>query len=152
MTNYLLVTTLVLSFSTSEIQVLDGDTFKVHGQSYRLEKIDAPELGQDYGLESKLKLQSLIKEGGGLNCLPTTHHIGKSYNRIVLSCHRHADQLPLSELMLSSGSAWLYHRDDQRLLSLELSSRKNKFGLWAEHYSVNRIPPWEYRRMNRNAK
>jgi endonuclease YncB( thermonuclease family) len=136
----------VLSFSPSQITVLDGDTFSVSGKSYRLEKIDAPEITQPFGVQSRDQLKSFITEGGGLNCLPTEHVNKKSYNRLVVSCHRKADHLPLSDLMLSSGSAWLYHRRyDVRLLSLEIGARKNKYGLWAESYSVGRIPPWEYR-------
>lgn len=63
-------------------EVHDGDTIKIKGQSFRLHGIDAPELTERYGIESRDMMRAIIQEQYVL-CYWWGE---KSYNRLVALC------------------------------------------------------------------
>lgn len=67
---------------TGQARVHDGDTIKIGEQSFRLHGIDAPELSERYGIESRNMMRDIIREQPVL-CTPTG---GKSYKRLVAVC------------------------------------------------------------------
>ena len=125
------------------IAITDGDTIKVQNAEretlkVRLANIDAPELGQDYGQESKQLLKRMIAgKKVSLNC-PTKDR----YRRLICTIrHRGKD---INKEMIEKGGAWVYRRyyKGQDYIDAEARAKRNKRGLW----SKKAIPPWEYRR------
>lgn len=57
--------------ASSTYDVVDGDTLDVHGQRYRLEGVDAPELSDVTGYASKNALKRMIEQDGWVSCKPT---------------------------------------------------------------------------------
>ncbi len=128
-------------------RVVDGDSVYLSRDSFvinvRLVDIDAPEIPQPYGAQSKQDLESLLSsrlvflDARGLD----------RYNR-VLAVLRLADGQSVNNLMIASGSAWHYldYSDSQALSDLEAAARADRRGLWA---AAAPIPPWTYRKNNR---
>jgi len=122
-------------------RVLDGDTFESNGQRYRIAEIDAPEISQQFGNESKLFLQSLIlHKRVNVKTVSTDR-----YNRKIVKVY--AGKNHVSESMVKNGFAWFYERysDNSKLRNLEKSARQNKKGLW----KYNPVNPYQYRKLNK---
>jgi endonuclease YncB( thermonuclease family) len=126
-------------------EVHDGDSLTlVSGQAthrIRLNDIDAPELRQESGKDSRL---SLVEICGAKQA--TADVKGKDrYGRIlaVISCagvNANAEQVRL-------GWAWVYVRyapKDSPLYGFQQEARRSKRGLWAD---AEALPPWEWRRL-----
>lgn len=125
------------------ISVHDGDTVTVQvqgGQRFkiRLAQIDAPEIDQPFGLQSK---QSLVAMVLGKSVQVEEEAVDR-YGRTVGTMF--VDGLNVSREQLGRGMAWAYRRylHDQALLQVEQSARQARLGLWAE---ANPTPPWEHR-------
>jgi len=125
-------------------RVIDGDTFIFTTDSaiikVRMQGIDAPELHQFYGQESK---QFLLKFRG----IPGTifkYKIDK-YGRSVAMLY--IDTVNINLLELHSGQAWYYYQyyKSKAFYDAEQIARSQRLGLW--HYS-NPIPPWIFRKSN----
>lgn len=125
------------------VLVQDGDTLTVLRNNksikVRLNEIDAPELKQAYGIESKQSLSSLcfgrqaeIKEQGR-----------DIYHRVLarVSCNG----VEANTEQVRRGYAWFYeyYSHDTSLRQHEISAREKRIGLWADTHP---IPPWEFRR------
>lgn len=121
--------------------VLDGDTFEANGQRYRIAEIDAPEKNQTFGTESKLYLQSLIKNKP-IKIIPVTKD---KYGRQIVKVF--VGENYVAEDMVKNGFAWHYSRysNNQKLKSLQKSAQKNKKGLW-KYPAVN---PYKFRQFNK---
>ncbi|MBL0058541.1 MAG: thermonuclease family protein [Elusimicrobia bacterium] len=131
-------------FSGEVTSVLDGDTLDVLAQHrprrVRLEGVDCPEKGQDFGARSKQYTASKIF---GKRVTVTVVNIDK-YGRMVAWVRMEDDRL-LNEEILLAGMGWWYRKyapDNKTLESLEAEARSAKRGLWAEK---NPLPPWEFR-------
>jgi endonuclease YncB( thermonuclease family) len=124
------------------VGVHDGDTLMVlregRGVSVRLDEIDAPELGQAYGRQSRQSLAGL--------CFGRIAHVREQgrdkYGRMLgrVSC----SGTDVNAEQVRRGFAWFYaqYGRDLALRGFEASARARRAGLWAES---NPVPPWAYR-------
>lgn len=151
----ILILALILSssvyadFSGLVIKVIDGDTIIVLEGSkkikVRLSGIDAPELKQRFGFNSKQELTSLI-EKKWVNILSNSRD---KYKRTLgkVICNNVDINLSLIKL----GMAWHYKKykknqskNDQDLYTYyENIARDSRLGLWKDY---NSIAPWDWRR------
>lgn len=151
----ILILALILSssvyadFSGLVIKVIDGDTIIVLDGSkkikVRLSGIDAPELKQRFGFNSKQELTSLI-EKKWVNILSNSRD---KYKRTLgkVICNNVDINLSLIKL----GMAWHYKKykknqskNDQDLYTYyENIARDSRLGLWKDY---NSIAPWDWRR------
>jgi len=127
----------------SLISVTDGDSLrlKIDGTEtvIRLEGIDAPEMDQPDGTESKDFLSFLITG------MPLSVEItGRDRYGRDLAVIRTGD-LNVNVEMVDAGHAWHFtkYSKDRNLADAELRARKEKFGLWS---TPSPIPPWDWRR------
>lgn len=127
-------------------KVHDGDTITVIYNTktkkkvvVRLYGIDAPELPQFFGLESKNYLTGMIKDKKVL----IEFLGGDQYNRQIGKIF--IDKLYVNNEMVKSGYAhWfdVYAPIDEDLKQSEINAKNKQAGLWA--YS-NPIIPWKWR-------
>lgn len=132
------------------INVVDGDTVHLLNDNQeklkvRLHHIDAPELDQSYGKESKFLLEQLI-----LNKKVTVVGDKKDkYKRLlgVISL----DETDINLEMIKAGAAWhfkKYAKFDQTEYQYQIydenehQAKLKKIGLWKE----NAISPWLWRK------
>ena len=142
-----LTTNLFAKELLTEITVTDGDT--VRGKyademiKIRLAEIDAPELKQSFGIESKNCLKKLIKQSDGKVFFKFKEkdrykrHVGWIYS----------ENLDINLEMIKKGCAWVYDRYAERkvLFKHQNMAKQNKLGLWK---NANSIAPWDWRRLN----
>ena len=126
-------------------KVIDGDTIEVRQEKrnykVRLSEIDAPEINQRFGTESKNFLASLILNEE-IELIYTTED---RYGRIVAKIYK--DNKDINRSMVRSGLAWVYdyYVEDQSLYNDQNLAKKNSFNIWSE---ASPTPPWVFRRSN----
>lgn len=131
------------------VGVHDGDSLSllVGQRTYklRLEGIDAPELGQDYGRAAKRFLGDLAVNQSIEARVSDIDRYSRVVARIWLG------KLDLCRLMVSSGYAWHYaqYSSDPGLRLAEREARAGSRGLWAAENGRAPIAPWEYRKSRR---
>lgn len=120
-------------------RILDGDSFEVSGNSFRIAEIDAPEYSQQYGVESKNYLSNLILNKKVKISVKSTDKYGRKIAEVFV------DGRKVSELMVASGNAmqYRYYSRDKRLSDLELTARTQKLGLWKYN---NAVEPYQFRK------
>ena len=145
---YILALSLVASVlgaysSIENIRIVDGDTIKgiVDGKeiTVRLVEIDAPEMDQPFGVESKKFLKNLIEDKK-----VTLISEGKDrYDRTLGELFVNKNNI--NETMVKSGFAWVYDRYVKNLLlySYQDEAKSKNLGIWQ---SENPIAPWVWRR------
>ena len=131
------------------IDVQDGDTLTIgsSGVSYkiRLDSIDAPELAQSFGSESKLALEKLVI---GKN-IKVAYSKSDKYGRIIGAIFTDACLFVNLE-QVAKGMAWFYKayqcEIDADLRTKYAEAQNNAFnaklGLWSEN---DPAAPWFYR-------
>lgn len=131
------------------VGVHDGDTLTllVDGRrqyKVRLDGIDAPEIGQDFGTQSKKALSSKVF---GKVVRVTTHGRDK-YGRVIGTIW--LDDESINELMVAEGWAWHYvkYSDSETLAGAEREARAERSGLWA---GKDPVAPWDWRNVKRAA-
>lgn len=125
------------------IGVTDGDSIVVLTVSnkqikVRLEGIDCPELGQDFGEEAKqvtvglcFKMKVRIEETG-------KDRFGRTLAFVFVN------EVCLNKELLKEGMAWHYKKYNHNpdLASLEEEARSKKVGLWSQ---ISAAPPCDFR-------
>jgi micrococcal nuclease len=92
--------------------VIDGDTVAINGVHVRLKGVDAPELSQPGGLESKRAMQAIV--GAWLTCQLTGE---RTYNRMVGWCRNAAGE-DIGAAIVSAGKALACAHYSRRYVAL----------------------------------
>ena len=121
-------------------RVADGDTLVVSkgGRLYSLQisGIDAPERGQDYGMEAYEYVRNLAK--GEKVMITVVEMEGHS-----IVGHVSVGGRDIAASLVEAGLAWTTEgASSAELEKAEKAAKSSHEGLWA---STNPTPPWEYR-------
>ena len=130
-------------------RVIDGDTVQLAvgdaEKSVRLLGIDAPEIRQDYGVESRAYLNKLVgSRNVQMECIGSDRY-KREICKIVF---KGAD---INLRMINSGMAWHYKRysgnqsasDRLKYSKAEESAKVGREGLWSQEIVV---APWDFRK------
>ena len=132
--------------SAEVLRVIDGDsiTVRVDQTSYRirLAEIDAPEMDQAWGEESKSALQEKLENQEVAMEIIDVDRFSRLVARVFLNGRQ------INREMLEEGHAWVYleYLRDETLLDPEAKAKKKKVGLWASEAAV---APWLWRKRKR---
>jgi endonuclease YncB( thermonuclease family) len=127
------------------LEITDGDTLVLGSADgarirVRLAEIDAPEMSQPYGVESKRALEEFAKDERVRVVVVDTDRYGRTVGEIYL------DGVYLNAEMVRQGHAWAYTRyaKSTTIIERENEARKASRGLWALPES-ERDAPWIWR-------
>jgi endonuclease YncB( thermonuclease family) len=125
------------------IYVTDGDTFIFQSDSckykIRMLGIDAPEMSQTYGADSRYWLSTYMHKPGTI----VLKNIDK-YGRHVATLY--INNININQLSVRLGKSWYapqFYKNSAFAYAMDSAKSESK-GLWI--YS-NPIPPWVYRKM-----
>lgn len=128
----------------ASISIADGDSFRMNGQRYRLQDIDAPELHQSCkdaagrewpcGRRARDELRKLLTRDR-IDCRPVSKD---RFNRLVAVCS--AGGRDVGQLMVRNGWATAYKGRGftSRYISAENEARSAKRGMWAGSFETPR--------------
>lgn len=132
------------SYEAKVIRVIDGDTIEIldgeNKKRARLYGIDAPELKQAYGEQSKRFLGSLIDRKN----VEIIQKDKDKYGRILAIIKLEGKDI--NQIMVKSGFAWAYIYYSDSYLNEEKEARAKKIGLWKDE---NPTEPYKWRKKNR---
>lgn len=125
----------------------DGDTVNVIADNnkkvkIRLFGIDAPEIKQAFGEESRLCLENMIKNKSIYFIPRDKKKSTDKYGRTVAVLFDGEKNINLE--MIKKGCAWNYTQYNKSLFGFfaQISAKNSKSGLWADD---NPQAPWDYR-------
>ena len=129
--------------SLSFIKVIDGDT--IHAQhngdkiKIRLVEIDAPEMDQPFGAQSKNFLNRLLYKKNVTLISQGEDRYGRILGEIYV------DGQSANRSMIRSGFAWVYdrHVEDLSLYEYQDQAKAKNLGLWR---GDDPIAPWVWRK------
>lgn len=130
-------------------RVIDGDTYKVlYGgkiETVRLLNVDAPEIGQYFGVAAKDSVTAFMRNRMVEATLYETDLFGRRLVNI------HVDGIPLDSLLIAKGWAFFYYKySRQKDLALyEAAAKIGHRGVWQ---CLNNVPPWIWRKLNKRNK
>ncbi len=138
--------------------IYDGDTLRLIGNErelkIRLCGIDAPELAQPLGIESRDYLRSLIDKGDGTIYVQPIEEdrYGRTVAELwILIKPDFERQIHLNTAMVEAGMAYHYQQysgnceSAENLGWAEKIARDDKLGVW----NGNHQKPWDYRKSNK---
>ena len=114
-------------FTGQVVGVLDGDTIDVHhndtSERVRLNGIDTPEKGQDFGRRAKEFTEDLAKGKEVTVVTIGTDKYGRTIGDVFL-----LDGVHLNKELVKAGLAWWYcrHSSNQELKQLQIEARRGK--------------------------
>lgn len=130
------------------VKVYDGDTITVLYNNkkvkIRLFGIDAPELKQTFGRESRNYLANIILDKN----INVKVHNKDVYGRLVGEVI--FDNIIVNKVLVKTGNVYVYTKYNNELneyLPLEQYAKQNKLGVW--NPKLNMISPEEYRKQNK---
>ena len=134
----------LFSFASLEnIRVVDGDTIRAEAKGkeikIRLVEIDAPEINQPFGTQSKNYLKRLLNEKDVTLIAQGEDRYGRTLGAI------YANGESANALMIKSGFAWVYDRyvKDSSLYKYQDQAKAENLGLWQ---AKDPIAPWVWRK------
>ncbi len=128
------------------VGVTDGDTVKILSADVlykvRLHGIDAPEMRQAYGQESKQHLSDLCFGKNVKLQIWNKDRYGRFVGRIYVG------EVCINDVMIEDGFAWAYRQYlggviKKVYILMESQARQKGLGLWADK---NPVEPWNFRR------
>ena len=145
---YLLLLSLNAAFLISytpleNIRIVDGDTIRAEAKGreikIRLVEIDAPEINQPFGAQSKNFLNRLLNEKDVTLIAQGEDRYGRILGEI------YANGESANTLMIKSGFAWVYDRyvKDSSLYKYQDQAKAENLGLWR---AKDPIAPWVWRK------
>ncbi|HEY9209979.1 MAG TPA: thermonuclease family protein [Methylotenera sp.] len=161
--NKILMAGLMLAFSVIShadlitgrvVSVTDGDTITILDNTntqhkIRLAGIDAPEKNQAFGAASKKSLSDL--DYGQQVTVEWNKHdrYGRRVGKVIVN------GMDINLEQIKRGMAWFYKRYQNELSRQDRISyadaqdyaKQGRLGLWADS---NPIPPWDFRKQNKN--
>lgn len=136
--------TLISMPALADVQVVDGDTLKIDGQSYRIEGIDAPEAGQrcndgsgtwPCGNAATQAMADLVI-GADVRCEAL---FDDDFDRTVAHCW--ANERNVGAHMVRSGMAWAFVEYSDTYVEDERLARSERIGIWQAPTQT----PWDFR-------
>ena len=134
----------LISYTPLEnIRVVDGDTIRAEAKGreikIRLVEIDAPEINQPFGVQSKNFLNKLLNEKDVTLISQGEDRYGRTLGEI------YANGESANALMIKSGFAWVYDRyvKDSSLYKYQDQAKAENLGLWR---AKDPIAPWVWRK------
>ena len=134
----------LISYTSLEnIRVVDGDTIRAEAKGkeikIRLVEIDAPEMNQPFGAQSKNFLNRLLYKKDVTLISQGEDRYGRTLGEI------YANGESANTLMIKSGFAWVYDRyvKDSSLYKYQDQAKAENLGLWR---AKDPIAPWVWRK------
>ncbi len=132
------------------VGITDGDTLTLldannRQHTIRLAEIDTPERGQPYANKARQALSALVFQKQVSVRVVDVDKYDREVGRIYVG------DTDVSAELIRQGAAWAY-RDylrDESLLAIEAEAKAAKRGIWGLSES-QQVPPWEWRRLNRD--
>lgn len=132
------------ALAEADLRVIDGDTLVIDDQVYRINGIDAPEVGQrcsdgtkrwQCGKDAANALLQLVA-GQVVQCV---EHSRDQYGRAIATCT--VARIDIGQHLVATGYAWAFRRYSQAYIADEDAARLAGVGIW----QAENEPPWEFR-------
>ena len=129
--------------SLENIQVVDGDTIRAEAKGkeikIRLVEIDAPEMNQPFGAQSKNFLNRLLYEKDVTLIAQGEDRYGRVLGNLF------SNELSVNMLMVKFGYAWVYdeYAKNSSLYKYQDQAKAENLGLWR---AKDPIAPWVWRK------